>query len=138
VSTITSGTARQDPPLSLAIRYLLTAYDQTGDDSNDGDDRGDPLDRQRRLGAALQVFHDHSQIEPEAAPLALLQEETLSVTVVDEPLDELLSLWSQYPNATYQPSATIEVRPVVIQSLNEETFTRVEDRETDIGRHTNE
>ncbi|SDC99747.1 DUF4255 domain-containing protein [Natrinema hispanicum] len=130
-----SGTARQDRPLALSVRYLVTAY-AVGDGSDDGEKQTNPFKRQQRLGAALQLFHDNSRIEPADAPAPLGQEQPLSISIVDEPVEELLSLWSQLSDVSHQPSATIEVSPVVIQSLNESEFTRVEEHETTVGRRS--
>lgn len=140
VSSRTSGNTRHDPPLSLTAYYLVTAYAGGDDDgrSGDGEGPGDPLSWGDRLGAALQVFHDNSQIDPAEAPAPLYQEQHLAVTIVDEPLDDVLTLWSQFDDASYRPSATLEVSPIVIQSLNEEEFTRVDERETSVGRHVPE
>ena len=131
-----SGTARQDRPLALSVRYLVTAY--AVDDGGENDDTGqtNPFKRQQRLGAALQLFHDNSRIEPADAPAPLGQEQPLSISIVDEPVEELLSLWAQLSDVSHQPSATIEVSPVVIQSLNESEFTRVEEHETTVGRRS--
>ncbi|TMT85338.1 DUF4255 domain-containing protein [Haloterrigena sp. H1] len=129
-----SGTARQDRPLALSVRYLVTAY--AVDDGEDDEGQTNPLKRQQLLGAALQLFHDNSRIEPADAPGPLLQEQPLSISIVDEPVEELLSLWSQFSGVTHQPSATIEVSPVVIQSLNEAEFTRVEEHEMTVERRS--
>ncbi|MBZ6494859.1 DUF4255 domain-containing protein [Natrinema longum] len=138
VSRTTDGQSRQDRPLALSVRYLVTTY--AVDDGGEDDDEGqtDPVERQLLLGAVLQLFHDNSRIDPGDAPAPLLQEQPLSISITDEPLEELLSLWSQFPDATHQPSATIEVSPVVIQSLNEEEFVRVEERETSVGWRSEE
>lgn len=136
-STAESGTTRGEPPLSLAVRYLVTAY-AVDDGEGDDESRADPFEHQERLGTALQILHDNGRIDPADAPVPLLQEQALSISIVDEPLEELLSLWSQVPDASYQPSATIEVAPVLVQSLNEEEFTRVEERETQLGRRADE
>ena len=130
-----SGTSRQDRPLALSIRYLVTAY-AVDDGSDDDDDGGktNPFKRQQRLGAVLQLFHDNSRIEAADAPGPLDQEQPLSISIVDESVDERLSLWSQFADVSHQPSATIEVSPVIIESLNEAEFTRVEEHETSIGQ----
>lgn len=134
-----SGTARQDRPLALSVRYLVTAYAlDDGGENDDDEGQTNPFKRQQLLGAALQLFHDNSRIEPADTPAPLLQEQPLSISIVDEPVEELLSLWSQFSSVTHQPSATIEVSPVVIQSLNESEFTRVEDHETTIDRWSGE
>ena len=139
VNRSTEGTSREEPPLALSIRYLVTAYAVDGGGEDD-DDTGqtDPLRRQQLLGAALQLFHDNSRIDPSDAPSPLIQERPLSISIIDEPIEEVLSLWSQFPDATHQPSATIAVSPVVIRSLNEATFARVGERETAIGRRSDE
>lgn len=132
----TSGTRRQDRPLALSIRYLVTAY-AVGDGSGDDEGTTNPFKRQQRLGAVLQLFHDNSRIEPADAPGPLLQEQPLSISIVDESVDVRLSLWSQFADVTHHPSATIEVSPVIIQSLNEAEFTRVEEHETSVDRRSN-
>lgn len=135
-----TGNTRQDPPLSLAVRYLVTAYASVGDEAGggEGETRMDPLSWGDTLGAALQVFHDNRTIDPEEAPAPLYQDQPLTLSIVDEPFDDTLSLWSQFENAAYRPSATVEATPVVVQSLNQESFTRVQERETRVGRHGDE
>jgi len=132
-----TGTTRTDPPLTLSVRYLLIAYtDHDETRAEDGDGRPGPLERGTSLGAALQILHDNQHLDPDDSMAALYQNEPLTITFVDEPLDEMLSLWAQFEGASYRPTAAIEVAPVVIQSLNEEEFTRVDERETRVGRHT--
>ncbi|NGM70799.1 DUF4255 domain-containing protein [Natronolimnobius sp. AArcel1] len=128
VSRTTTETTRQDPPLSLSIRYLVVP--RAGENENDdAETQMSSIERQRLLGAALQIFHDTSRLEPDEVPVPLIQDEPLTISITDEPFDDVLSLWSQYPDIDWRLAATIEVRPAMIQSLNEETFTRVEDRE---------
>ncbi|WP_247729526.1 Pvc16 family protein [Halovivax limisalsi] len=136
VNPTVDDTTRVDPPLSVSVRYLVVPQ-RVGDDE-DATDGGDGLelaDRLDTLGAALQLFHDLGQLDPTAGTTALWQDAPLSVRIVDEPLEDLVSLWSQLGDVSYQSAATVDVSPVLIPSLNEETFTRVEERETGVGRH---
>ncbi|THE64831.1 DUF4255 domain-containing protein [Salinadaptatus halalkaliphilus] len=133
-----TGNMRTDPPLTLSVRYLLAAYstDQEESRAATGDGRSGPLERGTRLGAALQILHDNCQIDPAESTTPLYQSEPVTITLVDEPVDEILSLWSQFDGTTYRPTASIEVTPVVIQSLTEEEFVRVDERETRVGKNT--
>jgi hypothetical protein len=129
---VTRSTKR-DPPLPLSLRYLLTAYPDDGD----GDRTTKTLAQQRTLGLAIQLLHDNSRLEPEACAAGLEQERPLSITVTSEPVDRLTNLWTRFGDATYHPSVTFEVSPVLIRSTNEESVTRVDERETDLSRRSN-
>lgn len=136
VSPTIEDTTRSDPPLAVSVRYLVVPqHSGDGGDGSTGSDGVAMADRTDTLGATLQLFHDLGQLDPAEASTPLRQDAPLTVRIVDEPLEELFSLWSQLGDVSYQPAATIEVAPVLIPSLNEETFTRVEERETDVGRH---
>ncbi|WP_135534615.1 MULTISPECIES: DUF4255 domain-containing protein [Halostella] len=125
---------KRDPPLPLALRYLLTAY-PVGDDTEQSSEM---IAQQRTLGLALQILHDNSRLNPDDCAGGIDQDTSLTLSLTSEPLDEFTSLWSRFGDATYRPSTTLEVRPVMIQSMNEEDFTRVADRETGVSRRPDE
>lgn len=130
---ITQSTKR-DPPLPLSLRYLLTAYPDDGD----GERTTKTLAQQRTLGLAIQLLHDNARLEPEACAAALDQECPLSIAVTAQPPDRLTNLWTRFGDATYHPSVTFEVSPVLIRSTNEESVTRVDERETDVSRRSDD
>lgn len=99
------------PPLSLVLKYLLTAY---GD--NDDDIAGQQL-----LGQAMSVFHDHpllgkADIEG-ILPDSKLQHqiERLRITPDALSLDDMSKLWTSF-QAEYRLSTAYEVSVVLIES----------------------
>ncbi len=125
---------KRDPPLPLSLQYLLTAYPM----DDEGEQATGTLAQQRTLGLAIQLLHDNSRLEPAECAVGLDQDSALSIRVTSEPLDQFTNLWARFGDATYHPSATFEVSPVLIQSTNEESFTRIDERETDISRRPDE
>lgn len=126
-TTPVNDTARRDPPLPLAIDYLVTAYPREDEDHTSG-----TVGQQQALGLALQTIHDTGVLDP-ADTDGLEQDTRIGLSVSDPPREELFSLWARF-DATYQPSVTVEVSPVMIQSINEESFSRVAERDVDVAR----
>jgi hypothetical protein len=94
----------QPPPLWLALKYLLTAFD-TGKDS-------DSVDAHKLLGQGLAVLHSLNFARPQVAAL-LSNPEPLKITF-DAADAELLSKLMQGSDEKYRVSAAFQVRPVMI------------------------
>lgn len=127
-TTQVGDSARRDPPLSVTIHYLVTAYPRDDEDDDSG-----TLGQQQALGLALQTIHDLSVLEP-ADTDGLDQEPHVALSITDTPLDDLVALWARF-DATYQPSVVVEAAPVMIQSINEAAFTRIAERDVDVDRN---
>lgn len=126
-----SESTRREPPLAVSVRYLVVAY--PAEDT----DQADVVDQLRALGLALQTVHDTPVIDPtEDVPLEQDREVSLSIASVST--DERTSVWTRFPDATHRPSAIIDAGPVMIQSANTDEFTRVSERETDLGRRSDD
>jgi len=103
------------PPLPLALYYLLTAY------SDDTDD----VKSQILLGRAMSVLHDHpllDKTEIENASSGVLatsdlheQLERVRITHEPLPLEELSKLWTAF-QTNYRTSAAYQVSVVLIES----------------------
>lgn len=118
----------QDPPLSLTLNYLVTAYPLETDDVTTN-----TYEQHRLLGLAMQIFHDNGLLKGDTLQGAL--DDSLQVTLDTEATEDLESVWSLVGEAVLEPSATYEVGPVNIDSTIEETVDRVTDREIDVNRN---
>lgn len=123
---------RADPPLTLDLHYLLTAYPTEGSD----DLTANTTDQQRILGLAMQVLNDHGPVSSEHTTGSLQDDLQLGVSLDREPLDELTTLWNSVTDAPYRPSAAYLVSPVRIESRQEEAFERVAETETSVAEKT--
>lgn len=121
---------RSDPPLSLDCYYLLTAYPGAGDD----DPTTGTIQQQRVLGLATQVLYDEAVLEGEQLRGSFGEDERLTVSLESTSVDELTTLWSSVTEQPYQPSTTYHVSPVRIESREEESFERVDERRTSVSR----
>jgi len=112
-----------NPPLSLDLRYIFTAFGtkETGPDAD--------LEAQQILGDAMRVLHDISIITPdlveEKKPLpkprildpSLLGEfEQVKITFQPAGLDEISKIWTALPNVNFRRSVLYEVSVVQVQS----------------------
>jgi len=100
------------PPLSLVLKYLLTAYGE-----NDDDIKG-----QRLMGRAMSILHDHpllgrSDIEG-ITPDSGLQQQIERVRIAPDTLslDDMSKLWSSFQSAEYRLSTGYQVSVVLIES----------------------
>lgn len=116
--------ASRDPPLPVVVDYLVTAYPRDDETTESG-----TIGQQQALGFVLQTIHDEGVLEPADVP-GIDQGNRITLSITDQPLDDLLSLWARF-DATFHPSVTVEAAPVMIQSINETEFTRVAER--DVG-----
>jgi hypothetical protein len=98
----------QEPPIWLALRYLLTAYDSTAE--------SDSAEAQHLLGEALLALRDMSYQEPAALALAD-NPEPLKITF-DHADVQLLSQIMQGTDEKYRISAAFQVRPLLLTTLN--------------------
>lgn len=100
------------PPLPLVLKYLITAYGESGDD----------IAGQEVLGQAMSLLHDHpllgrADIEG-IFPDSDLQNqvEKVRITPDDLSLDDMSKLWTGFQSADYSLSAGFEVSVVLIES----------------------
>ncbi|UVE52051.1 DUF4255 domain-containing protein (plasmid) [Haloferax larsenii] len=126
-TTPVGDSSRRDPPLPVSIEYLVTAYPRDDEDNVSG-----TLGQQQALGLVLQTLNDVSVLEP-ADVEGIDQDTRIALSITDPPFDEVLSLWARF-DATYQPSVTVEASPVMIQSINQEAFTRIAERDVGVQR----
>lgn len=124
-ATQVGESARRDPPLPIAVDYLVTAYPREDEDSVSG-----TIGQQQALGIALQTINDATVLDP-AETDGIDQDTRIALSITDPPLEELFSLWARF-DATFQPSVSVEAAPVMIQSINEAAFTRIADRDVDV------
>ena len=100
----------QPPPLWLVLKYLLTAFDATGD--------SDTPDAHELLGRGISVLQELAYLSITSAPANIQQAlhknpEPLKITF-DEVTAELLSKLMQGSDEKYRLSVGFQVRPVLI------------------------
>lgn len=112
------------PPLSVDLRYILTAFGSS-DTGKDAD-----IEAQRILGDAMRVLHDNSIITPDLVeektpspkPHRLLADsllgefEQVKITFQPAGLDEISKIWTALPNVNFRRSVLYEVSVVQVQS----------------------
>lgn len=120
--------ARTTPgaPLQLDLRYLLTAYPSTGV----SDETANTLDQHEVLGHAMQVLNDNPVVAGSDLVGSFDDDEALSISIVPESMDTVVSVWNTFTERPYRPSVAYIVTPVVIESAHEtDAGRRVTDRE---------
>jgi hypothetical protein len=113
------------PPLSIDLRYLLTAHGETAD-GPDAD-----LQSQQILGDAMQVLHEFALItnelkisrsssgtvgEPILDPELLHEFERIRVSLVPTTLEEITRIWTALPESSFRRSVVYHVSVVQIES----------------------
>jgi hypothetical protein len=111
------------PPLSLDLRYILTAFgaSDTGPDAD--------IEAQWILGDAMRVLHDIAVITPDLveqkkpAPQPPIldvslrgQFEQIKITLHPASLEEISKIWTALPNVNFRRSVLYEVSVTQIQS----------------------
>jgi len=122
--TQVDATTVRDAPLALDCYYLLTAYP--------GDGTQDPStnrhQQHRVLGRAMQVLRDEAVIRE--GDLSGTLRSPLSVSLVAQPMAEVLDVWNTFEDRPFQPSVAYLVSPVEIDTAEDREVDRVLERQT--------
>ncbi len=126
----TDPNVKEGSPLGLDLYYLLTAHRGGSEEST-----AQTLEQQRVIGLAAQTLHDNAIVSDEQLAGGLKSEGPLTISLVDESLNERTNRVSATPESTFQPSALYQVSTAVIDSQQHETVPSVTERDTAVGRH---
>jgi hypothetical protein len=108
----------QPPPLWLALHYLLTAFDASGE--------SDSEDAHTILGAGMRALHGINFLQPTAGATAPLQDNPNQLKVTfDAATVDMLSKLMQGPDMKYRCSAAFQVRPVLIAPATPPTYSQL-------------
>lgn len=112
---------RKNPPLTLALRYLLTACPAS--------DSRDVLAEHRLLEGAMGVLHDNPILDPaethDGTPVRIALESSPSERTLSRKV---------CPEALHRPTVSYHVSPVVIESRAESRVGRVTERQASVSR----
>ena len=129
------GGAEGDPttvtpvPLALDLHYLLTAYPSGGPGGGTGGGTtGDTWDQHRVLGWAMGTLADHPTLRGEDLVGSLAGDPPVHVTPEVTRFEEMIDVWSTFPDLSYQPSAAYVLSPVLVDSALASSGRRVTDR----------
>jgi hypothetical protein len=97
----------QPPPLWLVLRYLITAFDESGE--------SDTVEAHELLGEGLRALDDLNFLQPTTATVGPLRDNPNELKITFDPATaDLLSKLMQGPDQKYRCSAAFQVRPVPI------------------------
>ena len=94
------------PPLAIDLSYLLTAYDQSGQETR--------LTSQHILGRAMQILQDNAVLNTSPHK----QIESIRITPQPLSIDEMSKLWTTF-QTQYRTSVAYQVSVVLIESKKE-------------------
>lgn len=118
--------SRRDPPLSLDLQYLLTAYPAGGGN----DESAAVLDQQRLLGLAMQIFNDNAIVGGDDLQGSLGEDDPrLHLSLEPEDSYDLATIWTAFGDTPLYPSVSYHVSPVTIESTVTEEVSPVQQRE---------
>lgn len=118
----------RDPPIALDLYYLLTAYPSTGND----DQTTRTLAQHTVLGRAVRELRDSSILRGSDLKRSLAGEESIHVSMTpleDDMLEQLVSIWTTFPDRPFRPSVSYVVSPVLVESERVAATSRVRERE---------
>lgn len=124
---IVEDDVRRDPPLSLRLHYLLTAYPS----GSGTDETTNHTDQHHTLGLAMQVLHDNATVAPEDLDDSVETEQDATLSMASDAEDRIARLWDSFRDVPLYPSAAYTVEPVRIDSRREEQITRVSERDVE-------
>lgn len=108
----------QPPPLWLALRYLVTAFDDTGE--------SDSINAHNILGAGLRALHAANFLQPTAGTIDALRDNPNELKVTfDAATVDLISKLTQGPDMKFRCSAAFEVRPVLIAPAEPASYSQL-------------
>jgi hypothetical protein len=117
--------SQQYPPMVLNLHYLLTIQSKS-------DPVARAIDEHRMFGRAMQVFNDHSIVEPSLLQGSLADTDAvIRITLEDLPLERLQAFFS---NGSYKLSLSYVVGPIYVGSTRTKTVKRVTER-TFVSEH---
>lgn len=118
------------PPLALDLYYLLTAHPS----GRNGDETAKTREQHAVLGRALQVLRENPVLRGSDLRGSLAAESgnelrISRVSMNDQSMDELVSIWNTFGETPFQPSVSYLVSPVIIETDGEEPIQRVVERQ---------
>lgn len=112
-------------PLSLDLKYLLTAHEGKGNGGTSTTVKS--MDVHTVLGRAMQVFQDNAIVQgPDLYGSLATDDEPLQLSILPETTNTVVNLWNTFQGEPYRPSVTYLATPVDIESRHEEPVERVE------------
>ena len=102
-----------EAPLALDLYYLLTAFSA---ETATGSESLETASQHRVLGRALQVLRDNTVLRGADLQGSLGEEDVVRISVYPESAEDVLSIWSTFPERPYRPSVSFLVSPVEIES----------------------
>ena len=128
----TGNNTYQDPPLALALQYLITAYPPAELPSV-----AERMQAQQTLlGRVLQTMYDAAVLDADHLSGSLHETAALKCTINEEKTDRIEEWWRSIASGPIQPSVVYDVGPVFIQSTTSEEVSRVQEREINVERTT--
>lgn len=115
--TLANGDVK-NPPTSLNLYYLLTAYSNSQLNSK-------AFDEHKMIGRAIQVLNDNSIIEGELLKGNLKgSNQKISLELKNLTYDEMMRIWN-FKDVPYSLSIVYKASPVYIESTNIKKVKRV-------------
>ena len=122
-------------PLALDLHYLLTAYPSGSSGGGaGGGTTGDTWDQHRVLGWAVGTLSDHPVLQDDDLVGSLAGDPPIHVTPEITRFDEVIDVWSTFPDRPFQPSVGYVLSPVFVDSTLESEGRRVTEREFETVR----
>lgn len=116
-------------PLALDLHYLVTAYPSGG--SSGSGTTAETVDQHHVLGWALQALAENSVLEDADLQGSLAGDPPIDVTLEHSPFENVVDVWSTFPDQPYEPSASYILSPVLVKPTESESGQRVNDRTID-------
>jgi hypothetical protein len=108
----------QAAPLWLVLRYLVTAFDVSGE--------SDTIEAHQILGEGLRALEALNFLQPTAATTDPLRDNNIELKITFDPATvDLLSKIMQGPDQRYRCSAGFQVRPVLIAPAEPPSYSQL-------------
>jgi len=113
-------------PLALDLHYLVTAH-PAGGNSASGTTAA-TADQHRVLGWALQALAQQPVLDGAALQGSLADDPPIDVTLERSPFEDVVDVWSTFPDKPFEPSASCVLSPVLVDPTESESGQRVTER----------
>lgn len=128
--TVTADDVEKGRPLSMTLRYLLTAYPSMSGTS----ERTNVRYQHNTLGLAMQVLHDNAVLTQHDLGGSFREDTQITVEMEHDSESAVSRVWDSFGDLPRYPSAVYRVSPVRIDSLRETELHRVSRRQIDNRR----
>jgi len=114
----------KNPPLTLDLFYMLTAYSPIDDPTEQ------TIEEHKILGMAMRILYDNAILRGSVLQGSLAGTDSeLRIILTMMSMENVTQMWSSFQDKPYKPSAFYQVTPVAIDSMRQQSIQRIVEKD---------